>query len=307
MAADIPEHRLAARFALYGRGDGQERERLGAGAAGPRHHVPGPRRSASVGSYRRETRAVAAVALLALAAGVVSDVFAAQFWGHHALLSGLTSSVIVVLLSVALVSEAVERRSRRWRVLAQYVMLELVRNARLVWTVVTELAGLMPSDARTTASLDAAARAVRDTPGLATAIRTLVADGNRRRQLHEKITRFAQHSDDVLGRWAAVMRNADAYADVIDRHVELASDVAGLGSLLDYFEPADDDSGRRRKSQNNAAIQIQGEYDDDWLADRVVTMTQLAAEFDRQTLQLALRIVRVQWWAARLGDAHLER
>ena len=191
--------------------------------------------------------------------------------------------------------------------LAQHVMLDLVRNARLVWTVVTELAGLMPSDAHTTASLDAAARAVRDTPGLAEAIRTLVADRGRRRQLHEKITRFAQHSGDVLGRLAAVMLNADAYADVIDRHVELASDVAGLGSLLDYYEPADDDSGRRRKSQNNAAIQIQGAYDDDWLAGRVVTMTQLAAELDRQTLQLALRIVPVQWWAARLGDPHLER
>ena len=242
-------------------------------SSGPWHHVPGPRRPDSAGSYWRETRAVAAVALLALVAGVVSDPFAGQFWGRHALLAGLASSAIVVLLSAALVSEAVERRSRRWRVLAQYVMLELVRNARLVWTVVTELAGLMPSDAHTAASLDAAARAVRDTPGLATAIRKLVADGNRRRQLHEKITRFAQHSDDVLGRWAAVMLNADAYADVIDRHVELASDVAGLGSLLDYFEPADDGSGRRRKSQSNAAIQIQGEYDDDWLAGRVVAIT----------------------------------
>jgi hypothetical protein len=276
--------------------------------SGPRHHVPGPRRPDSAGSYRRETLAVAAVALLALVAGVVSDPFAGQFWGRHALLAGLASSAIVVLLSAALVSEAVERRRRRrWRVLAQYVMLELVRNARLVWTVVTELAGLMPSDAHTTASLDAAARAVADTPGLATAIRTLVADCNRRRQLHEKITRFAQHSDDVLGRWAAVMLNAGAYADVIDRHVELASDVAGLGSLLDYYEPADDDSGRRRNGQSNPAIQIQGEYDDDWLAGRVVAITQLAAELGRQTLQLALRIVPVQWWAARLGDAHLER
>ncbi len=292
MAADIPEHRLAARFALYGRGDGQERERLGAGAAGPRHHVPGPRRSASVGSYRRETRAVAAVALLALAAGVVSDVFAAQFWGHHALLSGLTSSVIVVLLSVALVS-------------AQYVMLELVRNARLIWTVVTELAGMMPSDAQTPASMDAAARAVRDTPRLAEAIRGLVADGDRRRRLHDKITRFAAHCDEVLGRWAAVMLNAHAYADVIDRHVELAADIAGLGSLLDYFEPADDDPGQRRKGQSNAAIQIQGDFDDEWLTDRVVAITRLAEQLDRETLQLALRIVPVQWWAARLGDAHL--
>ena len=279
-----------------------------AGAAGSRHHVPGPRRSVPAGAYQRETRAIAVVALLALAAGVVSDAFAGQFWGQHSLLAGLASSVIAVLLSVALVSEAVERRRRRrWRVLAQYVMLELVRNARLVWTVVMELAGLMPADAHTTASMDAAARAVRDTPRLAEAIRELVADGRRRRLLHEKITRFATYSDDVLGRWAAVMLNADAYADVVDRHVELAADIAGLASLLDYFEPTDDDDGRRRKSQSDAAVQIQGEFDDDWLAGRVVAISQLAEELDRQTLELALRIVPVQWWAARLGDAHLER
>jgi hypothetical protein len=35
----------------------------------------------------------------------------------------------------------------------------------------------------------------------------------RRRQLHEKITRFAQHSDDVLGRWAAVTEHADLRDD----------------------------------------------------------------------------------------------
>jgi hypothetical protein len=285
-----------------------DRAREAAGAAGARHHVPGPRRSASAEPYRRETRAIAVAALLALAAGVVSDRFAGGFWGRHALLAGLASSVIVVLLSVALVSEAVERRRRRhWRVLAQYVMLELVRNARLVWTVVTELAGLMPADAHTTASMDAGARAVRDTAGLAEAIRELVADSDRRRLLHEKITRFASHSDDLLGRWAAVMLNADAYADVVDRHVELAVDIAGLGSLLDYFEPTDGDSARRRKSQSDAAIQIQGKFDDDWLTDTVVAITQLAEELDRQTLELALRIVPVEWWAARLRDTSLER
>jgi len=98
------------------------------------------------------------------------------------------------------------------------------------------------------------------------------------------------------------MLNADAYADVVDRHVELAADIAGLGSLLDYFEPTDDDSARRRKSQSDAAIQIQGEFDDGWLSDRVVAITQLAEELDRETLELALRIVPVEWWAARLGE-----
>jgi hypothetical protein len=92
------------------------------------------------------------------------------------------------------------------------------------------------------------------------------------------------------------------YADVIDRHVELAADVAGLHSLLDNFEPTDDDRGRRRAGRSNAAIQFTGEFDDDWLADRVVAITQLAEELDRGTLVLALRIVPIEWWAARLGD-----
>jgi hypothetical protein len=101
------------------------------------------------------------------------------------------------------------------------------------------------------------------------------------------------------------MLNGAVYADVIDRHVELAADVAGLDSLLDYFEPTDDDRGRRREGRSNAAIQFTGEFDDDWLADRVVAMTQLAEELDRGTLVLALRIVPIEWWAARLRDTHL--
>ncbi len=137
-------------------------------------HVPSPRRLESVGSYRRETRAIAALAVIALVAGVVSTTLATHFWGRHALLAGLASSAIVVMLSVALVSEALERRRRRrWTVLAQQVMIELVGNARLVWTVVMELADLMPSDAFTKASIDAGTRAVRDTPRLAEAIRQL--------------------------------------------------------------------------------------------------------------------------------------
>jgi hypothetical protein len=267
----------------------------------------GPRRSESVESYLRQTRAGAALALLALTAGIASEQFAEHLWMRHPLLAGLASSAIVVMLSVAVVNEALEIRGRRrWSVLAQYVMLELVRDARMVWTAVVELAGLMPADAKAPA-IEAAALVVRDTPRLTKAVHGLLIDADRRGVLRDQVARVVVHNDEVLGRWAAVMLNADAYADVVDRHVELAADIAGLASLLDYFEPADDDDGRRRKSQSDAAVQIQGEFDDDWLADRVVAITQLAEELDRQTLELALRIVPVQWWAARLGDAHLER
>jgi hypothetical protein len=261
---------------------------------------PGPRRSEPVNSYQWETRAIAAAALVALAGGVVSDALAPQFWKHHALLTGLASGVIVVMLSAALISEALKRRGRRrWRVLAQHVMIELVGNARLVWTTVMELGGLTPPDANTTASIEAGACAVRDTPRLAAAIRELVADGDRRGLLHEGIAHFVNHSNDVLGRWAAVLLNADVYADVVDRHVELAREVAALNGLLDHFEPTNDDGQRRRESRSNPAVPFEGEFDDNWLTDRVVAITQLAEELDRATLELALSIVRVEWWKAR--------
>ena len=40
------------------------------------------------------------------------------------------------------------------------------------------------------------------------------------------------------------MLNADAYAEVVDRHVELAESLAWLGSLLDQSEPGDGDELR---------------------------------------------------------------
>ncbi len=264
-------------------------------------HDQGPKRSSSVNSYLVETRALAVVALLVLVAGVVLDVVTRNFWARNALLAGLLSSLIVVMLSAAVLNEAVERRKRRrWSVLAQYVMLELVRQARFVWTGVMELTGLMPGDATDAASIDAAAQAVHDTPRVKDAVHAAVADDAKRRRLHESISAFVVHGDEVLGRWAGVMLNADAYAEIVDRHVELATDVAWLGSLLDSSDPTGDFITRRR-SASSPAIQFGGEVDDDSLTDRIVTITQLAEDLDRTTLELAMRIVPVEWWAARLG------
>ena len=241
------------------------------------------------------------VALLVLAGGVVLDVTTEHFWARNALLAGLLSSLIVVVLSAAVFNEAVERRNRRrWSVLAQYVMLELVRQARLVWTGVMELTGLMPADASDAASIDVAADIVHDTKRLKEAVRAAVADDAKRRQLHEWVGAFVVHGDEVLGRWAGVMLNADAYAEIIDRHVELASDIAWLGSLLDSLESTDD-GVRRRRGRSSPAVQIEGEVNDDTLTERIVTITQLAEGLDRTTLELAMRIVPMEWWAARLG------
>src|SRR6202043_4021989 len=66
----------------------------------------GPRRSESIDAYLRGTRALAAVALLALVSGVLWDALDGRFWARHALLGGLVASVIVVMLTVGLVNEA---------------------------------------------------------------------------------------------------------------------------------------------------------------------------------------------------------
>jgi hypothetical protein len=269
----------------------------------------GPRRSDSVDAYLRGTRALAVVALLALGGGILSDALAPRVWADHPLLAGLVASVIVVMLTVALVNEALERRSRqRWSVLAQYVMLQLVRDARVVWVGVAELAGLMPSDAyvkesdvlTTATSIGAGSSAVRDTERLTAALRALVAQTDKRRRLHDRVTTFLEHNDAVLGRWAAVMLNADVYAEVIDRHVELAGDMAWLSSLLALELAADD--GRTRRARSYPAALIEGPVDDELLVQRLAVITQLAEQLDRGTLDLAMRIVPIEWWREQLGQ-----
>jgi hypothetical protein len=263
---------------------------------------PGPRRSDSVESYLQGTRLLALVAVLALLGGIVSDSVGGRFWERHALVAGLAASVIVVMLSVAILNEALElRRRRRWRVLAQYVMLQLVGNARSSWTGVAELAALMPSDAGTTEALESGSRAVRDTQRLTEAVEDVVAAPELRRLLKESIHRSVTDGDQLLGRWAGVMLNADAYAELIDRHVELASELFWLDGLLNSTDPTIGDGHKRRSSLSHPALQIEGDIDDQHLVARVVAIAQLAEELDRLTLEVAGRIVPVQWWGQRLG------
>jgi hypothetical protein len=263
----------------------------------------GPRRARTIEAYLRHTRAMAIVVVAAVIAGVASDLTGATFWERHALLTGLVSSVLVVMVSVAVINEVLERRRRqRWSVLAQYVMFELVRNARMIWTGILDLAGLWPSDANQRQSVELGAPIVRDTPRLTAAVRKIIDDDALRGLLHSEIALAAEQADEVLGRWAAVMLNAEVYAEVIDRHVELAGDLAWMGNLLDArYPPAD--ARRRRRARSSAAVQIEPGRGGEWLADRIVVITQLAETLDRGTVELALQIVPVQWWEARLGTS----
>ena len=92
----------------------------------------------------------------------------------------------------------------------------------------------------------------------------------------------------------------------LTRHVELAGDIVWIGALLDTSHPPDD-VRRQRRARSSPAIQIESEGGVEWLAGRLVVITQLAEALDRGTLELALRIVPVQWWQERLGTTGSER
>jgi hypothetical protein len=71
-------------------------------------------------------------------------------------------------------------------------------------------------------------------------------------------------------------------------------------SVLDNQEPPDD-IGRKRALLGSAAVQLEPGIGNEQLTQRLVVITQPAEELDRGTLEIALRVVPVEWWERRLG------
>ena len=262
-----------------------------------------PRRAESPGDYLRESRIGAAVALALVAAAVTWDVLDGRFWSEHAIISGLVSSLLVVVVSAGVLNELFERRERqRWSVLAQYVLLDLTRTARVTWTGLLELAGLLERPDHPMRTPAGTSELVADRHRLRQSFSAVLADPQRRETLQRSVARMASESNDVLGRWAGIMLSATAYTEVIDRHVELYSRVAWLDGLLGYYEPLGDDPRRQRLSGANPAVEIQQDVDDDTLCGMIVSITVLAESLDRGTLDIAMRLVPYDWWQARVRD-----
>ena len=267
-------------------------------------HSLGPRRSDSARTYILGTRIVAGVSLLVLFGAIAWDLANDGFWSRHALFTSLVASSIVVAVTAAVLNEVLERRQReRWSVLAQYALFDLVRVARLVWSGLLELAGLVPDGELEDGALAAGSEAVRDTPRLTAAMDEMLASAERREQLHRLISGLFGHGQEVLGRWADVMVNSGTYAEIVDRHVELYSRLYWWGSVLDESEPLEEHLSRPRLSRVSPATRAAtGPVEDEWLRDNLVAIAQLAESLDEGSFELALRIVPLDWWRAQLPD-----
>jgi hypothetical protein len=266
-------------------------------------HSVGPRRTDSVHAYMRATRIVGGLSVLVLCGTIAWDLADDGFWSRHTLFASLVAGLVVVAVTAAVLNELLERRQReRWSVLAQYALFDLIRAARLVWTSLLELAGLVPDGELGDAALNAGSDAARDTPRLAAAMDAMLASAERRQQLHRLITTLLGEGREVLGRWADVMVNSGTYAEIVDRHVELYSRLYWWGSVLDESDPLEEHLSRPRLSRVSLATQAVGPVEDEWLRDNLVAIAQLAESLDRGSLELAMRIVPLDWWVAQLPD-----
>jgi hypothetical protein len=130
----------------------------------------------------------------------------------------------------------------------------------------------------------------------------MLADADRREQLHRLIAVLRGQCQEVLARWADVMVGSGAYAEIVDRHVELYSRLYWWGSVLDESEPLEEHLGWPRLSRLSPATQASGPVEDEWLRDNFVAIAQLAESLDRSSFELAMRVVPFEWWEAQLPD-----
>src|ERR1700690_1906918 len=118
----------------------------------------------------RRLTIAATLGVVVIALAAASDFVFGSFWTSHAMLTSLIASLIVLAVTVVVLNEWLERRDRRrWSVLAQYVLFQLVQAARATWTTLGELLlerEIEPGDAD---QLRAAAAAALDAPTLSAA------------------------------------------------------------------------------------------------------------------------------------------
>ena len=259
---------------------------------------------ASDGTDRRGERraaAVGAAGVALIAAAAASDFVIGSFWAKHAMLTSLVASLTIVVISVAVLNELIERRDRRrWSLLAQSALFGLVQSARLVWTTTVEVLRLTEVHSGASESLLEGAQVALDRQRVSVATRELLADPERRQLLQRMLERLSGHASEVISNWATVLVGAAPYAAVLERHVELQGRLEWLSSVLAHREPAPDRGAvSRRMTLTSIATEQADQFDEDWIHDMVVSITTLATRLDYDSRELAFSLVAVDWWSER--------
>jgi hypothetical protein len=242
---------------------------------------------------RPHIAALGSVALIAVL--LSSDFYASSFWLGHPVTTAILASLTVVLVSVTVIEVVLNRRSeRRWRLLAQYALLELAEAAHGAWGVLPGVIYERNSGTDDTADpshviqvLDSPVRA----PVLKHEIDTILTDPRRRDELRESLEQTLATSRELISRWGAVLTDSTSFSELFDRHVEMIGRIHGLWYFLAY--------GRRRGSRFRSPG---GSHRDDWFVDNLLSMTRIAIGLEDETWAIALRVVPPDWWDARTDE-----
>jgi hypothetical protein len=244
-------------------------------------------------SRRLPIAALGAVASIAVL--VSSDFYTGNFWLGHPVTTAILTSLSVVLVSVTVIEVVLNRRSeRRWRLLAQYALLELAEAARGAWGVLLVVIYEENSGSDDTADpsrvievLDSPAQA----PVLKHKIDAILTDPLRRDELQESLAQTLATSRELISRWGAILTGSTSFSELFDRHVEMIGRIHGLWYFLAY--------GRRRGSRFRSPG---GSHRDDWFVDNLLSMTRIAIRLEDETWAIALRVVPPDWWDMRTDE-----
>jgi hypothetical protein len=235
---------------------------------------------------------------------LTSDFYAGRLWIDHPVITATVVSLSVVLVSVTLIEAALNRRSeRRWRLLAQYALLELAETAHAAWAVLVGVVDAvdvgshgLADPAHITRILDSPERA----PALKRTIEALLTDAPARDRLRLSLEETLDTSRGLIGRWGVVLTGSSTYSELFDRHVEMIGRIHGLWYFLAY--------GTRRGSQFRAPG---GSHADDWFIDNLLSMSRIALRLESETWGIALQVVPPGWWDHRTDElaapAHAQR
>jgi hypothetical protein len=255
------------------------------------------------GPFARLNRA-ALCALAWLLVLLSSDFYAGRLWIDHPVTTEIVVSLSVVLVSVTLIEVVLNRRSeRRWRLLAQYALLELAETAHAAWAVLVGVVDAVDTGnrgladpAHITRILDSPERA----PALKRTVEALLTDAHARDRLRQSLEETLEVSRGLIGRWGVVLTGSSTYAELFDSHVEMIGRIHGLWHFLAY--------GTRRGSQFRAPG---GSHTNDWFIDNLLSMSRIALRLEAETWAIALQVVPPDWWDHRTDElaapAHAQR
>jgi hypothetical protein len=240
----------------------------------------------------RRLNAAAPVAVAVVLALISSDFYARRFWLSHPATTAILASLVAVLVSVTVIEAVLSRRNeRRWRLLAQYALLELAEAARTTWGVLAAVVDDGDSGSAEVAD-PSRIRQVLESPERAPVLKrnleAALADPKKRDELRNSLEHTLGTSRVLIGRWGVVLTGSSSYSELFDRHVEMIGRIHGLWYFLAY--------GMRRGSQFRSPG---GSHRDDWFVDNFLSMTRIAIRLERETWAKALLVVPPDWWDLR--------